>query len=186
MRTRRGLIVLSILLCGCVPSLYPLYTDEDVIFDPNLVGVWSEKDAKDKWAFSQEDNKTYKLVYTDEKGLPGEFIVHLVNVQDRLFLDLFPADPNLKENDFYKAHLLPAHTFMKVEHINATLRMAPMNPDWLNKYLEDHPDAIAHEKVDDRIVLTAKPKVIQAFLIKNEKTEGLFGDMSDLIKQESQ
>ena len=29
-----------LVLTGCVPSLQPLYTEEDLTFDPALLGTW--------------------------------------------------------------------------------------------------------------------------------------------------
>ena len=34
---------------GCVPSLHPLYTDQDVIFDQSVLGVWAEDGSKETW-----------------------------------------------------------------------------------------------------------------------------------------
>lgn len=179
-------VAVLVVLAGCVPSLHPLYTDGDLVFDPALVGEWSEKHSKEKWIFTKSGEKEYRLVYIDDEGKEGKFIVHLVKAEGRQFLDLFPEDPDLKENDFYKCHLLPIHTFMRIEQIEPTLRMVPLNPDWIKKFLQDHPDAIQHEKVDDGILLTAKPKELQAFLIKHEKTEDAFGDVSDKVRKASE
>jgi len=169
-------------LCGCVPSLHPLYTEADTNFDPALVGRWSQGDSKDSWTFMKEGEQQYKLVYRDPKGKSGEFKVHLLKASGRLFLDLFPADPDLDEPDFYKLHVLPAHTFMIVRQIEPTLQMAPLNPQWMKEFLEDHPDAIDHEAVDGRIILTAEPRQLQAFLVKHEKTEDAFGEFSDMTR----
>ena len=90
---------------------------------------------------------------------------------------------DLNENDFYKMHLLPVHTFMRVEQIQPTLRMAPLDPDWVGEFLEDHPDAIRHEKLDDRIILTAEPKELQSFLIEHEQTKDAFSELSNMIRK---
>ena len=147
------------IVAGCVPSLHPLYTDKDVVFELGLLGKWSHEDenSKDTWTFTKGNGKEYNLVVDDGKK-QGAFIAHLVKVEGGMFLDIFPKEPNLKENDFYKMHLLPAHTFMRVKQIKPTLQMAPLNPKWIEKLLEENPDALGHEKVEDRLVLTAKPK----------------------------
>src|SRR5688572_2052421 len=62
-RTRRqtnGIIMKHQLSCvlgtvlwvvaGCVPSLNPLYTLKEVVFDPALIGSWSEEGST--WTFS--------------------------------------------------------------------------------------------------------------------------------------
>ena len=42
MRILRSLPIFAVvlLMTACVPSLYPLYTERDQVFDPALVGVW--------------------------------------------------------------------------------------------------------------------------------------------------
>ena len=147
------------------------------------MGEWSEKNSKEMWTFTKGDKKEYNLVYVNDDEEKGRFVVHLVKAEERMFLDLFPEEPDLKENDFYKVHLLPVHTFMRVEQIEPTLQMASLNPNWIKNFLQDHPNAIRHEKLDDGIILTAKPKEIQAFLIKHEKTEDAFGELSDMIRK---
>ena len=101
-----------LLFAGCVPSLHALYTDRDLVFDQALVGVWAEKDSKEVWAFSKAGEKEYRLNYTDEDGKKGEFQVHLLKVEGRMFLDLYPAELTLQHSDFYKGHFLPTHTFL--------------------------------------------------------------------------
>jgi len=175
-------LVLALVLVGCVPSLHPLYTEEDLVFDPALVGVWSGEGSTETWAFTKSGEKVYRLVYTDREGKTGPFDAHLLSVDGRLYLDLFPADLEIPENDFYKGHLLPVHTFMRVKEIGSSLRMAPLSPEWVDQYLKDHPDAVRHEMVDDRLVLTAGPKELQAFLAAHEESEGVFGEFSDLVR----
>ncbi len=182
MKTRAKLCLLSMLLAlaGCVPSLHPLYTDADVVFDPALIGVWGEKsDAKETWAFTKDTGKAYHLVDTDKDGKTGNFVVHLVDLGGTRFLDLYPADPKMAENDFYKMHLVPAHSFALVSEIGPALGLAFLNPDWLKKTLESSPDAIKHEVVEDTILLTAQPKELQRFLLANLKTKNAFGETRD-------
>ena len=39
------------LLVGCIPTLHPLYTEQDLAFDPGLVGRWAEPNSKVKSLF---------------------------------------------------------------------------------------------------------------------------------------
>ncbi len=170
---------------GCVPSLNPLYTKQDLVFEAALVGVWAEDDAgKDTWAFERSGEEGYRLVYASD-GKKGEFEVHLLKLGKTQFLDLYPDDAalsDLNRNDFYKAHLIAAHTFAKVTQIEPNLRMAFLNPDWLKEHLQKNPKAIRHEKInDDRIVLTASTKELQEFVLKHAGEA--FGDASDLKRK---
>jgi hypothetical protein len=164
-----GLAGLLVLL-GCIPSLHPLYTEKDITFNQDLVGTWEVKDSKDTLTFTKKGEKAYKLVTEDSYGKKGKFTAYLVKVGDLLFLDFYPIKSDAIKNDTYESNLVQAHTFMKVNQIEPELKMAMMQPDWIKQYLKDNPEALKHEKVEDRIILTAQPGELQAFLMKHVKT----------------
>lgn len=173
---------LLFVLAGCIQSLYPLYTEADLIFDPALVGAWAEKDGKETWTFTKSGEKEYKLECLDEKGKKSEFVAHLLKVKDRRFLNLYPADPDLTQSDFYKMHLRAVHTFLQVRQIEPTLQMAMLDPNWLEKLLKKNPDAVRHEMDENTVLLTAKPKQLQAFLIKYAKSAKAWGEFSQMTR----
>jgi len=172
--------LLAALLGGCIPSLHPLYTDKELFFEEKLCDVWS--DGKTIWRFEgNAGKKSYELTVIDEDLEEGKFVAHLVKLDEMLFLDLFPVElDKLHPNDFYKFHLLPVHTFLKVEQIEPILKMRMMDPDKLGKMLENDPNLIKHEVEEDRIVLTASTEQLQQFMKRHADEEGLFGDASDL------
>jgi hypothetical protein len=172
-------------IVGCIPSLHPLYTENDLIFEKSLIGTWVDGNPENSWTFSQSGEKEYKLIYTDD-GKPGEFVVHLLKIKDKMFMDLYPAEPELKtDNGFYKAHLIPAHTFMLVKQIEPTLQMAFLNPDKLKEIIKKDPKAVKHEKLgkdDDMDIFTASTQELQDFIMKNIDTPDFFGQPSNLKK----
>jgi len=161
------MIGLSTLVIGCIPSLHPLYTDQDVIFDPLLVGEWENDGGKQTWTFAKSGDNAYSVIFVGRDEKKGEFLVHLVKVGDHQFLDFFPQKPDLPQNDFYKGHLMPVHTFMRVDRQGDSLELSFLKPDWIRDYLRAHPEAIKHEEVDNSILLTAQPKQLQAFVLEN-------------------
>ncbi|MHB0946635.1 MAG: hypothetical protein ACYC3B_05655, partial [Sedimentisphaerales bacterium] len=162
-----------------VPSLHPLFTDEEIIFDANLVGVWGEPNSKNFWEFKPVVNsKKYDVVYTDEKGI-GKFDGRLGKIGNDTFIDFYPQDINLPGSDFYKFHLLGIHTFAKVGLSKDSLKLSVMNPDNVEKLLKSDPNATKYEKVDDRIVLTASTKELQTFIKKYGKDKDLFKEEND-------
>ena len=182
-RTSWVSIPLLALLLSCVPSLHPIYTEEDVIFDPELLGTWSEGGSEETWAFSAHEPRSYRLLVTDDEGRQGRFVVHLAEIDGKRFLDLFPEQLNDEMNDFYKQHFLQVHTFLFLEEIEPRLRMAPMDHDWLSEYLQEHPNAIGHEEVGDQIVFTAPTKELQNFVLQHLRTEGAFDEPSNLLRR---
>jgi hypothetical protein len=179
------IVPLLALMTGCVQSLYPFYTDDQLAFDPALGGVWANGDGKAILEVTPvPDDKSYNLTYTDGDKKTGRFIVHLARAQDMLIADVFPAEPKLDSSDVYTAHLLPVHSFMLVERGDGVLRLRTMSFDWLKGYLKDHPGAIRCETIDkDRIVLTAPPADAQAFVLKHVKTEGAYGETTEFKRQ---
>ncbi len=168
------------LLVGCVPSLHPLYTDKELIFEEKLLGAWTTENG-DQWVFEKtSDPNSYKLTIS-EKEKKGEFIAHLVKIDNMLFLDLFPDEPKLEgASDFYKLHLLPVHTFVKIEQIEPTLKMKIMDADKTKELLQNDPNLLKHELVEDRFVLTASTKNLQKFMKNQTNIEKVFGDVGEL------
>ena len=173
-----------LILCpGCIRSLHPIYTEQDIVFEWGLIGEWGRDNSKETWAFSRKGTSQYKLVCTDGDGKQGVFSAHLTKIKGKLFLDFFPAELELKENDFFRIHLVPVHTFAHVKQIEPTLQMSFPNPDWLKEHLAANPNAIHHEKIEDEIILTAATKDLQAFWLKHLDSEGAFGEPNDMKRK---
>ena len=171
---RFAILGFLLFLTGCVQSLNPLYTDDDLIFDEALLGVWTDAEATESWSFTHSSGKEYKLVYTDENGKKGEFKAHLLKIDGKTFLDLTPVKPALAQNDFYKANLLTTHTFVLVTQTAPNAQIAYLEPDWLKAFLDKNPAAVRHEKISGEILLTASTKELQKFLLTHLTTPGAF------------
>jgi len=137
--------LLVILLCGCEPtfqSLRPLYTDGDIIFDEALMGKWA-KDGPETWKFERHEDDKYKLTIVEAlSNTKGQFIAHLVQLDDTRFLDVFPDSSQLEGSGFYKQHLLGTHTFMKVRQIEPNLKLRMMGQK-VCEMLDNDPNLLA-------------------------------------------
>jgi hypothetical protein len=166
----------ALAVAGCIPSLQPLYTDRTTTFEPALVGVWEQESAESPWAFARKETNIYGLTYTDKQGKPGQFEARLVKLGDKYFLDLFPEDPQQVENAYYKFHLLRVHTFLKVSLNGSAMRLAGMDPGWLNRQLNADPAIVRHATVNEMIVLTASSEELQKFVrLHADDKDGLRG-----------
>ena len=174
-----GLVVLA----GCIPSVHSLYNERDVVFEPALLGEWTNESSSNTLTFTQKGAKSYNLVFRGEGGAKAEFVAHLLKVGEWHFLDFYPLESAALQNDFYKCNFLPMHTFMRVREIEPGLRLEILKTDWLLEYLANNPEAIKHEKVKDSLMLTAKPAELQAFLLKHEKTEDAWAEGSSMTRK---
>ena len=197
MKTKKSLFYLiAVIAGGCVPvlSLHPLYTEKDVVLDKKLYGTWTDdpNDPETTWEFKSIDDpqNAYKLIFTDEDGKKGSFVAHLVKLQDKLFLDIFPSelpweseDPNKMDWPYNSLFLIPAHTFMKVDSIEPQLKLRLMLESEMGKLIKENPSVIEHTSAGDRIVLTGSTKKLQAFVLKYADDERVFTDQAILSRK---
>lgn len=178
-------------LVGCyVPSIHPLYTKQDVIFNPDLVGQWLESEkGKSQWVFAKKEEKSYALRITQEDKKVFAFTAHLLKVGAYHYLDLFPDTEDQTNDDFLLKNMLPTHSFLRIKQFTPTLDVEVMNAEWLTDFVKKNPEAIKHEQmlVGDKnetlTVLTAQPKMLQDFLIQHEKAEKVWNKLTSLKKK---
>jgi hypothetical protein len=173
-------------LCGCVPSVQPLYTEADLIFEPAIVGDWADKSGNVAWTFAKAGPKDYTVTFIDDDGKKGVFSGHLVKVEGAQFMDLYPSELQVEQNGYYRGHFVPAHTFVRVQITDAGLKLSGLKPDWMKSFIEANPAAIKHEKLEDRILLTASSKDLQAFLAKHLKAADAWAEGDPLTKKADQ
>jgi hypothetical protein len=178
-------VVLAAGLSGCVPSVYPLYTDKDIRFDTALLGTWAEEPEKDTWTFAKRDDTSYTLLVKDEDE-SALFEVHLLQLGKYRFLDFAPDDDALKDTklmDIYKAALIPGHLFFKINAIEPVLKMQLLDAEWLEHYLDAHPKDLAYRRQDRHsVVLLSPTRDLQPFVLKHAEDKGAFGDESEMKK----
>src|ERR1051326_3676341 len=104
---KRYLVFFALLAClaGCVPvdSLNPLYTANNIIFDPALVGKWVSGNPDEGFLrFDRAAEDSYQMVMVSRNSDSVEeqiYIAHLVSLGGEKFLDVSPRelDPSAKQ-----------------------------------------------------------------------------------------
>lgn len=180
----RGFWMLAVLtlIVGCIPSLNPVYTDETLTFDPALLGVWKQPGEKTRWDFAKLDEKTYRLIYADEKGQQGRFLGRLAKLDGELFLDLYPEEVKMEANGFYKFHLVPIHTIYRVQKTDGKLALSAIDFRWLDEYLTSHPGEIEFATFNGRKMITGPTAAVQKFVLAHKE---MFTNKFDLQKVEN-
>ena len=185
MRTRLILtaMILIILAVSCIPSLYPLYRERDLLFDERLLGLFNtdgDKTDGDTWEFEKLDwqseyrtdnnwnqfrsGKTYKMTaIEDEKK--AEFAVHLLKLGKNYYLDFFPVKYNIP-NAMLDMQLIPAHIFGKVEFADNNIVMNWFDGEFLTNLIDSNKIKISHKMLENSILLTANTEELQKFVKK--------------------
>ncbi|HEX7714625.1 MAG TPA: hypothetical protein VF531_11460 [Bacillota bacterium] len=179
-----GLLCVAMVLgiTGCVPSLQPLYTDEDLVTDSRLDGLWLEGEdlttgkAKSTWNFQKiTDKQAYEAILTQD-GKTSRFSVHLVKLGGNLFMDTYPMEMNLESaNEYYKMHFIKGHIIARINFGEKNvLRVATLNYNWLARQYKDGKLTLPHEEVENQIILTGSIHELQQFL--KEHGDDAFGE----------
>jgi hypothetical protein len=154
-------------LFGCLPSLHPLYTDETVTFDEQLIGKWYDDGGM--WSFYKTGDKQYGLnITSDKKGdKPARFDVHLVQLGKYRFIDLYPPKDTIEEMpEMSRFNMVRGHTFMKLDLAEPNLML-----QWISfaDLIKEDPNVLKHEMLDEdpKILITAEPNELQRVLIEN-------------------
>ena len=175
----------SLFLAGCVvTSVYPFYTEKDLVFDPSLLGEWVDASATNTpnefIRISQLGEKGYAVTAVGEKETScGDF--YLFRLKDYLFADKCATNRSL---DY-----LPVHQVSKVQRLDTVVETANLNYDWLSNLIEKNPKAIRHTVVHDkpgdngRIVLTADTKELQRFILKHINNTNAWNETSTIRRR---
>ncbi len=170
MKTISHLITLG-LLAGCVPSVFPIYSDEEIIFDPALLGAWTNEDSSEIYLVSQVAGRGYRVVMIEEDCERTTLEMHLAQIGGSKFVDISYAD---REPDVLS---LQTHVMFRFEQVGSAVTLRTIDPKWLGEYLEENPHAIEHLTTpDDEIVFTARTPDLQAFQREHEETTDAWND----------
>jgi hypothetical protein len=185
-----GLLV--VLLNSCVYSLFPIYTDDTLVYFPELLGRW-EMDGdedyiefsnlpteKDIFGGSSENESTepvkaknYRVVIMED-GDKKDYVGHRAEIGKDFFLDLYP---NTRDYDAtLYSNLMPVHTFIKLKFLDNQLYLTSFDLEKLKNLFESNLIRLRHEYVDRSILITAQPKEIQKFLDRYSEDETVFED----------
>ncbi len=183
---------MTLLLSGCVVySFYPLYTSDDLFANNILTGNWKDVDGA-HWSFEhpvlndkdklKTDSTSYLLTVVQKDSVKQEFSVHIVKLGGHYFLDFYLSD-FLGDEDLTLAsfHTIPAHTFAKLTISENQLQINWFDQNWLEDLITENRIKIRHEKNDDFVLLTARPRELQKFVIKYESSEEAFKEGMNIL-----
>ncbi|PZX47102.1 hypothetical protein [Algoriphagus chordae] len=184
-----GLLV--VLLNSCVYSLFPIYTDDTLVYFPELIGRWDLEGGEDYVEFSHPrklnlfgdssnsestdltNEKAYHVEIMDDSELMS-FVGNIAEIGDDLFLDLYPDNPYSSGASL--SNVIPVHTFVKLKVSGKQLYLTSFDLEKLNKLFESNLIRLRHENVDGSILITAQPSEIQKFIDRYSDDESVFED----------
>jgi hypothetical protein len=184
---------MTLALAGCwQKSVSPFYTAKDIVAEPALAGVWREPKSPDAsgdddrpiWEFVDGGGKRFDLVIRS-KTEQYAYDAYVFKLGASRFLDVGAKARSVSG--------VPAHHLFKLAEISPDLKLAALNPDWMQKWLRKNPGSLAHmtlidpEHRDDRdkdeLVLTADTAALQRFVREHADDEDFFVEPLALKRQ---
>jgi hypothetical protein len=177
----------AIFLKGCgIFSLHPLYTEEDVVFLPELIGTWKSPESQndDFFVFNQYADNKYHFQMIDE-GDTIDYELHLLKLGRYYYMDYYPLDEEYMIEQMFRNYI-PVHTFSRIDFTDEGISIIEFDQERLSDLFKQNRIRLAHEKMpdidDDMIVITAQTQDIQKFIIKYSDDEQVFDSPEPLVK----
>lgn len=191
-----SLFIIPLILGGCfLKSVHPLVSDEEAIELPGISGVWGNDEERftfiknGEWedvTFNDFQGQGMKVTMTDtgsvstENGDHGYLVLYedlndeqpdsayflgkFVQFDQSYYLDLYPFD--IFDTGFWSSHLLPVHTFSKIDLEEDSISINLFRDSWIEDQIRDNRVRIKHEKLDEGILITASTEELQQFIKK--------------------
>jgi hypothetical protein len=165
-------------LAGCSPpSLQPLFTEQDLVFEPRLTGTWADQEDKVTWVVKRSGEKSYDALCTAD-GEPHWFKLHLVQLGAYLFLDLTPKEELAFKNGFFASHWLPTHTFFRVRIDGDRLQVAALQLDYLKALVTSKKTRVG-QMVGKEVMFTGATRELQDYVLKHAEIQEAFTEPAE-------
>ncbi|MCF8357140.1 MAG: hypothetical protein K9H26_00170 [Prolixibacteraceae bacterium] len=190
-------LMLALFMSGCVVfSFYPIYTEDDLFPNEYLLGEYMTDDSA-SWNFdyiyteNEEKKKVtdslgyiLKINENHPKKMNSQFEVHLIELNGQLIADFYLEDYQDSNEGWelamFDLHIIPVHSFALLDLRGDTIVFKWFDPGWLEEQIKANKVRIHHEKNDNTILLTAKPKELQKFVKKYLNSSNAFEDGLEL------
>ena len=179
---------LIIFLSGCLKTVHPIFTVNDIVYEQKLLGTW-KTNAQDGKGFAVITNlaagnaidlpekiatikqKGYLFSYKDEEGqLTEQHIAFLATIGKHLYFDFFPVYQKIEEkmDGFFQVHFLKMHTSYRVEiKSDGSFELSQLDESYITNLIEEKKIRISHEKDSyNNFVITASTQELQQYIIK--------------------
>jgi hypothetical protein len=183
-----AICLLLLPFCGCDPvaSFYPLGNEQQAVLDARVLGEWKgvkpENDLMIQIAESQD--KTYLVKFTEQEKGSGKVeevrcAGRLINLDDRLFFDLFDfeaaGNSKLEEQDYPLRMYM--HSFMRVDFDGDAVKFAFLDDEELDKKVEAKAIDLPLLKRDGTILLAAQTPVLRKVMAQIGGDQTLWEDL---------
>ena len=171
------------LFIGCpARSLFPLFAEKDLVFNPSLLGTWIGEGGKETFAFQPSKAKGYRVIYREYKSGQSPTDTAVFNVQlGQLGKCWFLNSSPVEESREY--HMIPTHLIWRMWLEGDMLRIAALESDWLRDMINGGKLKISHALVHGDVILTASPEELQQLVLRFAEDSKAFPNEAKLSRK---
>ena len=170
-----GLLLLAVtVICGCLPSVQPFYTEASKTELPWVEGEWLQlgEDGAVKedrpWVFKGD-----AIHALDDDGRRAKLEATYFSVNKITYVDTMTEADAVPGSDWVKMHLLPIQV-AKVQRFGNRLVLTPMDFEWINKAVKSGEVKLPHTMLDGSVVFTCTPEDWEKFLAQYGSDTNVF------------
>lgn len=175
---KKLLIICIVFFCmGCpARSFYPFFLEKNLIFNPGLVGAWTDQDKKETYFFQKAEGKNYDIIICKDKGDTSFYRAQLGQIDKKLYLDSYP---NEESSDF---QLVPTHILSKIFLNGDSLLYASLESEYVKGLIKSKNIKIDYTLQKEEIILTAPTEELQQLILKLAQDEKAFPNPTKLVR----
>jgi len=161
--------LLCLVLTGCSAyTAHPLYTDQDAVLDPALVGTWVPKDESDKGELRVQrlgDHQYTLAVSTPEENSVQTYVVTLVRLGNHLFADMiFDSETVAGKKIEPPVGAVPMHVIARVEVTADQLSYATLDSDAVEKQNPAEATPLKLLSASEGLIITDETDVLRGYI----------------------
>ncbi|MGB5008327.1 MAG: hypothetical protein WBO39_15425, partial [Ferruginibacter sp.] len=191
-------VLFLFILSGCLKTLFPIFHEEDAVFNTSLVGYWKCSDKGNSNSFMEfkkiTDDRKQELPagirkisdkgylvtrLNNQEEITSQHFVFLVKIGKYYYLDYFPTETISQKNinKIYKDHFIKLHSNYRVDFKgNDHFEMKLFDQGFLDKLISKNQINIRHEIIGDDNFITASTDDLQKFIRQYSDNPEAFGD----------
>ncbi len=185
-----SILISTFFLSGCLFTLYPIFTEKDVVYTQQLLGSWkfmtnenkvermditkiNESDVKQlTGSIKNIAHKGYLITNKNEQEIiVGNHLVFLVKIGKYHYLDYYPLEipEDKKHPEFFRMHYMKMHIFYRIDFKSSKiLELKRFDDAFLKQLIEKKQIRIRLEERPYRLpaVITASTEELQQYILK--------------------
>lgn len=167
----------TLFFIGCpARSLYPFFEERNLVFNPGLVGAWTDQEKKETYFFQKGEGKNYDVIICEESGDTTHYTAQLGQIGKVWFLGSCPKD------DIKDFQLVPTHIISKLLLNGDSLIFATLESDYVRKFIDSKKIKISYVTQKEDIILTAPTEELQQLIFQLAQDNKAFSNTTTLIR----